>query len=296
MPSHELRGAPAPFPAFGNLLRSATAHFQPQFVAATKQHLDLPLGHEMAAFRAATKRTTAGEEKEASIRALLDNLGYERNVLQVEMHNHALTALLPQIYGQEYDRNYETILKRKNIDRHYSDVVMRTFGAALALFASRADAAVLARSWWARRGTVTARRMGKTYGTAMLATALLCELEAFEIIVFSVSMDTAIKMIDLVRSMIPAHMWAFKETNSLTQISFRVRGDKHNRLRSITALAGTNKVRASPLARRRRRGKRCIWRAARVDGMQSCVRQGQRQPWRRSGGARLSTTRQTMRS
>lgn len=82
---------------------------------------------------------------------------------------------------------------------------------------------------------LTPRRMGKTYGTAMvcdlgpaerkksarpnlisawpipmqMAVVLLTLMEGFEIIVFSVSMDTSTKMLDLVRAMMPAHMWKY---------------------------------------------------------------------------------------
>lgn len=90
-------GVTEPFQPLATLLAAAKAHFTPQYVETTKQWERLPLGHELCDYRDAIKKATAGEEKEHAIVKMLDELGYERNVLQVQMHQHFINALAPQV-------------------------------------------------------------------------------------------------------------------------------------------------------------------------------------------------------
>ena len=199
---------------YRRLLSAAETVFAPQLLALGNEELSIPYGGDLPEYRASRQSQTSGEKTESAIRWWLNNLGYKRSMLQIRMHNEIINALLSQIYGKDFDQDIDAILSKKRLARYHSDVVLQT-----------------------------GRRMGKSWGTAMIIVALMLTIPAFEVMVFSLSKDNAKKMIELVRGMIPAEFVMYIKKDNQTRVAMRLPGDPHGSYRSITALSSSDVVR-----------------------------------------------------
>jgi hypothetical protein len=194
-----------------SVLRAAELTYAPRVLRLAQNGVARPGAAELADFKRNANVETDGQQREAQIRRILDELGYKRSMMQIKFHNEFINALTPNIYGDEYDQDKDTVLARKNVERIWTDVVIQT-----------------------------GRRMGKSYGTAMIIVALLCVLPKFEVMIFSLSSGNAEKMLDLVRTMLPTSLRQYVDANSRSRMTFNLPGG----VSSVTALSSDNPVRA----------------------------------------------------
>ena len=216
-------------------LQAALVTFMPRFARLQREYIDVVSGDKVVSAASKNLAESDGAKRLAHIRYLLDNMGFKRTIMQVQLHEQMICALLRQIWGAEYDQKTETINAMHKIVREFMDVVIQT-----------------------------GRRMGKSYGVALFCAALLVAMPSFEIMVFSISKNNAEKvrvgrfmccravklthppgaraqMIELVRMMLPSTFMQYAETNNRTEMRFKIAGEQ--KMRSIQALASSDEVR-----------------------------------------------------
>ena len=125
-------------------LQAALVTFMPRFARLQREYIDVVSGDKVVSAASKNLAESDGAKRLAHIRYLLDNMGFKRTIMQVQLHEQMICALLRQIWGAEYDQKTETINAMHKIVREFMDVVIQT-----------------------------GRRMGKSYGVALFCAALL---------------------------------------------------------------------------------------------------------------------------
>jgi anti-sigma28 factor (negative regulator of flagellin synthesis) len=97
-----------------------------------------------------------GDERMDAIMISLDLFVWSREETQMEMHDEMLRVLLPIIYGDEWDDNYERILSGQGLLKHMAELFI-----------------------------ICARRWGKTVGCAMMVAILMIFVPSITIAIFS---------------------------------------------------------------------------------------------------------------
>jgi len=112
-----------------------------------------------------------GDRIVARIQEQLDSFGMTRHDHQREFHDMFIHSTLPKIYEKTWAQNYNTILRKYGIKKHYSESLI-----------------------------VCPRRYGKTYSVAMYCAAYLMNTPNCEIALFSTGKRTAGKLMALIVS------------------------------------------------------------------------------------------------
>lgn len=102
-----------------------------------------------------TNRLSGDERFEAMLFAL-DVFEWSREDTQIEIHDEMLLVLLPVIYGDEWNTNYEHIMTRYDVSKYQPELLI-----------------------------ICARRWGKTVGCAMMSSTLILFVPSLTSIVFS---------------------------------------------------------------------------------------------------------------
>jgi len=120
--------------------------------------IKIPSRYEQAINKNITNKNIgcSGDRRLAAIRDCLNLLVDERSPDQTVMHDAFILAVLPLIYGKEWESNCIRVMQEHNITRIRSEVIC-----------------------------LTPRRFGKTYAVAMFATALLLHCPGIIICIFS---------------------------------------------------------------------------------------------------------------
>jgi hypothetical protein len=103
-----------------------------------------------------------GDERMEAITIALDLFVWKREETQMEMHDEMLRILLPIIYGDEWDDNYERILAEQGLLKHMAELFI-----------------------------ICARRWGKTVGCAMMVAILMIFVPSVTIAIFSTGQRAA---------------------------------------------------------------------------------------------------------
>ena len=99
------------------------------------------------------------------LRALLDMFEWEREENQVEFHEHFIATVLPKIFKNEWETEYDKILRLFKKTKHDAETIM-----------------------------ICPRRWGKTVSVAMFCAAYILALPDAEIAIFSTAKRTSGKM------------------------------------------------------------------------------------------------------
>jgi hypothetical protein len=103
----------------------------------------------------------------------LDELGFRRSSHQREFHEAFIGACLPQIYGEDFDRNLVKILRENNLDEIRCEIMV-----------------------------CCPRRWGKTMAVALFAAAYMWTQPEAEIIIYSIAKRTSSMMSSKIYNMI----------------------------------------------------------------------------------------------
>ena len=113
--------------------------------------------------------TLSGDEKLKNLKHWLDNLGLKRHFLQVKFHEQMILACLSKIYEDEWETQYEQIMKRFGIRKMKRELIFSC-----------------------------PRRFGKTYSVALFAAAYLLSIPKCQVAIFSTGKRTAKKLMVLI--------------------------------------------------------------------------------------------------
>jgi len=144
------------------------------------------------------------------------------NFLQQIFHEKMLQAFLPLIYGDDFERNRDIILRKYNIVRHNSMLLI-----------------------------MVSRRMGKTLGTVMMLFAILMALPGASIDVYAQSLDFAKVIVKKVRGLcmlLKDKHFVVTEDNKTT-FEIHIKGEAE--LKDITARSSEVKVSLSDLKKKK---------------------------------------------
>lgn len=97
-----------------------------------------------------------GDERCSLLAYYLNSMGYERSVDQMMFHEHFLQAVLPLLYGDEWDRNSARVMADHDIKTLMTEVLC-----------------------------MTPRRFGKSFAVAMFVLALMLARPGIKLAVFS---------------------------------------------------------------------------------------------------------------
>lgn len=103
----------------------------------------------------------------------LDELGYRRSSHQREFHEAFIGACLPQIYGEDFDRNLVKILRENSLDEIRCEIMV-----------------------------CCPRRFGKTIAVALFAAAYMWTQPEAEIIIYSIAKRTSTMMSSKIYNMV----------------------------------------------------------------------------------------------
>jgi hypothetical protein len=103
----------------------------------------------------------------------LDELGFRRSSHQREFHEAFIGACLPQIYGEDFDRNLVKILRENNLDEIRCEIMV-----------------------------CCPRRWGKTMAVALFAAAYMWTQPEAEIIIYSIAKRTSSMMSSKIYNMV----------------------------------------------------------------------------------------------
>ena len=124
-------------------------------------------------FESRVQHRSSGDTKLANIEQLLDSFKsargrpIRRNASQIEWHKHCINALLPKIYGSDWERCQARVLKERGL---------KEIEPRLLIFAPR--------------------REGKTWNIAMLCAAVKLVCPGIEITIFSVNQRISSKLME----------------------------------------------------------------------------------------------------
>lgn len=112
----------------------------------------------------------------AMIRKTLDEFGFKRHSNQIYFHEQMMRACLRKIYQFDFEQNIDRVLKENGWPKMVQEVLV-----------------------------ITARRMGKTTASAMFSAALIISVPKMELMIFSVSLNSSRKMLQMIKDFIDNH-------------------------------------------------------------------------------------------
>lgn len=118
-----------------------------------------------------SKSHKTGDDKMNDLKYWLDNLGLHRKEHQIRFHERMIRACLTKIYADEWETQYEQIMKRYGIQKMQRECLLSC-----------------------------PRRFGKTYAVAIFCAAFLVSIPNCEIAVFATGKRTAKKLMVLILS------------------------------------------------------------------------------------------------
>ena len=136
----------------------------------------VPLKHEYYRKNFSRGIESSGDKRIRELRdalSQLDQLGFMRSSHQREFHEAFIGACLPQIYGEDFDRNLVKILRENNMDEIRCEIMV-----------------------------CCPRRWGKTMAVALYAAAYLWTQPEAEIIIYSIAKRTSSMMSSKIYNMI----------------------------------------------------------------------------------------------
>lgn len=110
-------------------------------------------------------KTITGDERLYWFKKTLDCFENPRLENQVEFHDMMIKTCLPAIYGEEWESDFDRILRSFDLDYHLSEAIM-----------------------------IAPRRFGKTWAVAMFAAVYVFMIPNAQITIFSVQQKTSYKM------------------------------------------------------------------------------------------------------
>lgn len=116
-------------------------------------------------------KNKSGDEKLKDLKFWLDNLGLKRHIHQIRFHEHMIKASLSKIYETEWETQYESIMKKFNIDKMKRELLFSC-----------------------------PRRFGKTFSVALYCAAYMLSVPNCQVAVFSTGKRTAKKLMMLILS------------------------------------------------------------------------------------------------
>ena len=116
-----------------------------------------------------------GDTRRRNLEKMLDSFGVTRSHTQKIFHFWALQALLPKIYGAEWDSVAIRVLREHGLTQVYHEVMK-----------------------------MTPRRFGKTWGVAMFVVAALMNIPGIQIAIFSTGGRASKGMMDIVKMFVYA--------------------------------------------------------------------------------------------
>lgn len=117
------------------------------------------------------KSNKTGDQKLQDLKFWLDNLGLKRHAHQVRFHEQMILASLSKIYENEWETQYEQIMKRFNITKMKRELLFSC-----------------------------PRRFGKTFSVAIYCAAYMLSVPKCQVAVFSTGKRTAKKLMVLILS------------------------------------------------------------------------------------------------
>ena len=116
-------------------------------------------------------KNKTGDEKLRDLKFWLDHLGLKRHIHQIRFHEHMIKASLSKIYETEWETQYESIMKRFDIEKMKRELLFSC-----------------------------PRRFGKTFSVAVYSAAYMLSVPNCQVAVFSTGKRTAKKLMMLILS------------------------------------------------------------------------------------------------
>ena len=132
-----------------------------------------------------------GDNIVANIRGLLKNgFSIRRSEMQWKVHEACIKAMIPKIYGEEWDQNQGRILKHFRLNRLFQEVMI-----------------------------IMSRRQGKSWSVGMIAAAFILFIPEFTIAIFATGKRMAAALMDITKKMLKR---AFRYSN-VSQADYSVK-------------------------------------------------------------------------